>query len=76
MFKFRQEISAAHKATFVHELRKLKNLSCVKDNRLLVGGTSITEPIERSKGFEIALLSFHQDRKALEEYQASKEHHW
>jgi len=43
---------------------------------LIVGGPSITDPIERSQGFEIALLSYHRDREALAEYQASKEHHW
>jgi hypothetical protein len=47
----------------------------VKNNRLIVGGPSITDPIERSKGFEFALLSYHEDRKALEEYQKSDEHH-
>jgi hypothetical protein len=76
MFKFRPEVSDEHRATFVRELKKLKNLSCVKDNRLIVGGPSITNPIERSKGFQYALLSYHQDRKALDEYQASPEHHW
>ena len=76
MFKFKTEVTVEHKATFVRELRKLKNLPCVKDNRLLVGGPSITDPIERSKGFEYGVLSFHEDRAALDEYQASKEHHW
>jgi hypothetical protein len=76
MFKFKPDVTAEHKAAFVRELRKLKDLPSVKDNRLLVGGPSITDPIERSKGFEFALLSFHQDRAALEAYQASKEHHW
>lgn len=56
-------------------LKKLKHLPCVKDHRLLVGGPSITEPIERSKGFHYALLSYHHDREALAAYQASKEHH-
>lgn len=65
-----------HKDTFVRELKKLKDLDCVKGHRLVVGGPSITDPIERSKGFEIALLSFHENREALEAYQASKEHHW
>lgn len=41
----------------------------------MVGGPSITKPIERSKGFQYCLLSFHKDRAALDEYQASKEHH-
>ena len=76
MFKFRPEITQEHKDTFIRELKKLKKLSSVKDQHLLVGGPSITDPIDRSKGFEIALVSYHQDRKALDEYQASKEHHW
>lgn len=76
MFKFRPDVSEEHKSTFVRELKKLKSLSCIKDSRLIVGGQSITDPIERSKGFQYALLSYHHDRKALEEYQASKEHQW
>ncbi|KAI8275546.1 D-alanine--D-alanine ligase [Colletotrichum sp. SAR11_57] len=76
LFKFRPEVTKEHKETFVRELKKLKNLSCVKDNRLIVGGPSVTDPIERSKGFEFALLSYHENRAALDEYQASKEHHW
>lgn len=76
MFRFRPEVTQEHKDTFVRELKKLKELDCVKRNRLVVGGPSVTDPIERSKGFEIALLSFHEDLQALETYQASKEHHW
>ncbi|KAJ4346761.1 uncharacterized protein N0V89_010693 [Didymosphaeria variabile] len=76
LFKFRPEITAGHKATFVRELRKLKDLSCVKDGRLIVGGPSVTDPIERSKGFQYALVSYHEDLEALAEYQASPEHHW
>lgn len=76
MFKFKPEVTQEHKDTFVRELKKLKNLPCVKDGRLLVGGPSVTDPIERSKGFEYALVSFHKNLAALEEYQASKEHHW
>jgi hypothetical protein len=76
MFKFKATVTAEHKATFVRELKKLRNLPCVKDNKLLVGGPSVTDPIERSKGFEYALVSFHENLAALEEYQASKEHHW
>ncbi|KAJ3527718.1 hypothetical protein NM208_g10562 [Fusarium decemcellulare] len=75
-FKFRADVTQEHKETFVRELKKLKNLSCVKDNRLIVGGPSVTDPIERSKGFEFALLSYHENRAALDEYQASKEHAW
>ncbi|CAN9115137.1 stress responsive A/B barrel domain-containing protein [Alternaria alternata] len=74
LFKFKPTVSLAHKNAFVTQLKALKKLPCVLDNRLIVGGPSITEPIERSKGYEFALLSFHQDRKALEEYQASSEH--
>lgn len=76
MFKFRPEVSQEHKDTFVRELKKLKNLDCVKGQRLVVGGASLTDPIERSKGFEFALLSLHENLGELEKYQASKEHHW
>ncbi|CAD0094398.1 unnamed protein product, partial [Aureobasidium mustum] len=75
LFKFRAEVTDEHKQKFVTELKKLKSLPCVKEQRLVVGGASITDPIERSKGFEFALLSFHEDRAALEEYQKSDEHH-
>jgi hypothetical protein len=76
MFKFRPEITQEHKDTFMQELKNLKNLDCVKGHRLVVGGPSLTDPIERSKGFEIALLSLHENMGELEKYQASKEHHW
>ncbi|CAI7627119.1 unnamed protein product [Penicillium manginii] len=75
MFKFRPEVTQEHKDTFVRELKTLKNLDCVKGHRLVVGGPSLTDPIERSKGFEIALLSLHENLGELEKYQASKEHH-
>ena len=75
LFRFLPTVSSAHKAEFVRELKKLKKLPCVKDERLFVNGPSITDPIERSKGFEIALVSFHHDRKSLEDYQRSAEHH-
>ena len=32
------------------------------------------EPIEKSKGFEYALVSYHEDGGALAQYQASAEH--
>jgi nicotinic acid mononucleotide adenylyltransferase len=76
MFKFRPEVTAEHKETFVRELKKLKELDCVKGHRLVVGGPSVTDPIERSKGFEFALVSLHDNLQELERYQASKEHHW
>ncbi|KAM5350396.1 hypothetical protein ACJ41O_006901 [Fusarium nematophilum] len=74
LFRFRSDVSQEHKEAFVRELKTLKDLPCVKGNRLIVGGPSVTDPIERSKGFEFALVSFHEDRAALDEYQASKEH--
>ena len=76
MFKFRSDVSTETKDTFLQELRKLKELESVKAQRLVVGGPSLTDPIERSKGFELAILSLHEDLAALERYQASKEHHW
>ncbi len=75
LFKFRPEVTDEQKETFVRELKTLKNLPCVLKSRLVVGGPSITDPIERSKGFHFALVSYHRDRAALEEYQASSEHH-
>ncbi|KAK1980168.1 stress responsive A/B barrel domain-containing protein [Colletotrichum cereale] len=75
LFKFRPDVSEGHRQAFVRELKTLKSLSCVKDHRLIVGGPSVTDPIEKSKGYQFALLSFHQDREAFEEYQASAEHH-
>ncbi|TVY29185.1 hypothetical protein LHYA1_G002665, partial [Lachnellula hyalina] len=75
LFKFLPTVSATHKATFVHELKQLKSLPSVLDGRLIVGGPSVTDPIEKSKGFHYALLSYHKNREALTEYQASKEHH-
>ncbi|KAH8785533.1 dimeric alpha-beta barrel [Diaporthe sp. PMI_573] len=75
LFKFRPDVSQEHKDHFVAELKKLKALPCVQDAQLTVGGPSITDPIERSKGYEFALVSRHKDRAALAEYQASKEHH-
>ncbi|KAI0134409.1 stress responsive A/B barrel domain protein [Xylariales sp. AK1849] len=76
LFKFHPEVTAEHKATFVTELKKLKTLGCVKDGRLVVGGPSVTDPIQRSKGFEFCLVSYHEGQEALEQHQASKEHRW
>lgn len=75
LFKFRSDVTAEHKEKFVTELKALKDLPCVQNHRLIVGGPSITDPIERSKGFHYALLSFHPDAAALAEYQASEQHH-
>ncbi|KAH7063484.1 stress responsive A/B barrel domain-containing protein [Macrophomina phaseolina] len=76
LFKFRSDVSDEHKATFIRELKKLKDLPSVKDGRLIVGGPSVSEPIESSKGFQFALVSYHRDRAALKEYQVSQEHQW
>ncbi|KAI1424511.1 stress responsive A/B barrel domain protein [Xylaria sp. FL1777] len=75
LFKFREDVSDSHKEEFVTELRKLKDLPCVMNSRLVVGGPSITDPIQRSQGFQYALVSYHKDRQALSEYQATNEHH-
>ncbi|RAL08462.1 Dabb family protein [Aspergillus homomorphus CBS 101889] len=76
LFKFRSNVSEEHKKTFVTELKKLKSLPSVKNGRLIVGGPSVTDPIDRSKGFQIGLLSYHENLSALAEYQTSQEHHW
>ncbi|ORY61616.1 dimeric alpha-beta barrel [Pseudomassariella vexata] len=75
LFKFKPDVSQEHKSKFISELQKLKSLPCVENAQLTVGGPSVTNPIERSKGYEFALVSRHRDLAALAEYQASKEHH-
>lgn len=75
LFKFRAGISDEQKNTFIKELKTLKNLPSVKNGRLIVGSPSVTDPIERSKGFQIALVSYHEGLTALAEYQSSEEHH-
>lgn len=74
LFKFRADTSAAIRDEFLTQIKTLKSLSCVKSQRLIVGGPSITEPAEKSKGFQYALVSYHEDRAALAAYQASSEH--
>ncbi|EPS25627.1 hypothetical protein PDE_00561 [Penicillium oxalicum 114-2] len=74
LFKFRCETELNIRAAFVRELKSLKNLACVKHQRLIVGGPSITDPASKSKGFHYALVSYHADRAALNRYQASSEH--
>ncbi|KAM3449258.1 hypothetical protein MY3296_007116 [Beauveria thailandica] len=75
LFKFRPEVSDDLKATFVRELKQLRDLPSVLNKRLIVGGPSVTDPIERSKGYHYALVSYHKHRAALNGYQASSEHH-
>ncbi|KAF5244213.1 hypothetical protein FANTH_7825 [Fusarium anthophilum] len=48
LFKFRSDVDESHRETFVKELKTLKTLPCVKDERLIVGGPSITDPIART----------------------------
>ncbi|KAL3433324.1 hypothetical protein BDV09DRAFT_196932 [Aspergillus tetrazonus] len=75
LFKFRSGVTLEQKNTFIRELKTLKNLPSVKNGRLIVGSPSVTDPIERSKGFQIALVSYHENLAALAEYQASEDHH-
>lgn len=75
LFKFKPDVSDSQKRTTINELKTLKSLPSVLNQRLIVGGPSITEPIESSQGFHFALLSFHPDPAALAEYQASEEHY-
>lgn len=74
LFKFRADVAKEIRDRFLSEIKTLKSLSCVKSQRLIVGGPSITEPAEKSKGFQYALVSYHEDRAALDAYQASSEH--
>lgn len=74
LFKFRPDTEPSIRDKFVAELKTLKDLSCVKSQRLVVGGPSITDPASKSKGFQYALVSYHEDRAALAAYQASDEH--
>ena len=76
LFKFRPSVSDDHRASFTRELKTLRELPCVLNRQLYVGGPSVTDPIEKSKGFQMALVSVHQDLAALATYQGSKEHEW
>ncbi|KAI0445796.1 stress responsive A/B barrel domain protein [Xylaria telfairii] len=73
LFKFKPEVTKEQGDEFIREVKSLKNLPCVKDGRLIVGGPSLTDPIELSKGHQYACLSYHENLAALEEYQTSKE---
>ncbi|KAJ5624957.1 hypothetical protein N7510_001266 [Penicillium lagena] len=74
LFKFRADVGDKIKQEFLSQIKTLKSLSSVKDQRLIVGGPSITFPVEKSKGFHYSLVSYHQDRAALDAYHASSEH--
>lgn len=74
LFKFLPRTTTHQKNLFLKEIKTLSTLKCVKQQRLIVGGPSISEPKTVSQGFEFALVSFHENRGALEEYQGSTEH--
>ncbi|KAJ5551789.1 Dimeric alpha-beta barrel [Penicillium sp. DV-2018c] len=74
LFKFRADVGDEVKQEFLTQIKTLRSLSCVKSQRLVVGGPSITTPAEKSKGFHYALVSYHENQAALAEYQASSEH--
>lgn len=59
----------------IDALKTLRDLPSVSRQQLVVGGPSVTNPVESSQGFHLALISFHPDRTALDDYQASKEHY-
>ncbi|KAK0612635.1 hypothetical protein B0T17DRAFT_544183 [Bombardia bombarda] len=76
MLRFKPEVvTQEHRDNFLREVRLLKSLPSVKGGRLIVGSPSLTDPIEWSKGFEFAMISYHENLASLREYQASKEHH-
>ncbi|KAH9893017.1 stress responsive A/B barrel domain protein [Xylariomycetidae sp. FL2044] len=72
LFKFREGVSEAVKQTFATELRKLKSLPSIQNQRLWVA--SVITPVDRSKGFQYKLVSFHKDQSALDEYIKSDAH--
>jgi hypothetical protein len=74
LFKFKPNVSEEHRASFVKGVRALRELPSVLNRQLYVGGPSVTDPIEKSKGFQIALVSVHPDLAALTAYHASEEH--
>ncbi|KAJ5365281.1 stress responsive A/B barrel domain protein [Penicillium concentricum] len=74
LIKFRPEVAQEHKDNVIREIQKMKEMNSIK-GRSLVVGASITVPMERSKGFEIALVSFHENKTELEKYRNSEEHH-
>ncbi|KAN0090311.1 hypothetical protein V8E51_018890 [Hyaloscypha variabilis] len=55
LFKFLPSTTSSQKSCFLTAIKSLKSLPCVLDNRLIVGGPSVTDPIGKSKGFEYAL---------------------
>ncbi|KAL4895266.1 stress responsive A/B barrel domain protein [Aspergillus ambiguus] len=74
MFKFRPELTKENKNSIIGCLKNMKKLDSVKGHRLVVGGPPINASPERSKGFEVTLLSLHENRDEFENYRDSKEH--
>ncbi|KAF9884730.1 hypothetical protein FE257_001291 [Aspergillus nanangensis] len=74
MFKFRPEVTEDHRDSIIQDLKAMKAMDCVKGHRLVVGGPSINTPPERSKGFQVTLLSFHENIAELQKYRDSDEH--
>ncbi|KAI0424647.1 stress responsive A/B barrel domain protein [Xylaria sp. FL1042] len=75
LFRFKADVTKEQGDAFLREVKSFKTLPCVKDGRLIVGGPSLTNPIELAKGYKFALISHHENLEALEQYQASKEQH-
>ncbi|KAI0506252.1 stress responsive A/B barrel domain protein [Xylaria bambusicola] len=73
LFRFQPWVTQEQGEAFLRECKSLKNLSCIKDGRLFVGGPTLTDPIELSKGLRYALVSYHENLAALNEYQVAKE---
>ncbi|KAI0097584.1 stress responsive A/B barrel domain protein [Nemania sp. FL0031] len=73
LFKFKPWVTQEQGDAFLCECKSLKNLSCIKDGRLFVGGPTVTVPVELSKGLRYALVSYHENLAALNEYQVAKE---
>ncbi|KAK9435749.1 stress responsive A/B barrel domain protein [Metarhizium brunneum] len=67
LFKFKPGVSPAHKEAFAAELKRLRDLPSVLNKRLVVGGPSVTDPIARSRGNHLALVSYHASKAALAE---------
>ncbi|KAK0118229.1 hypothetical protein ONS95_012532 [Cadophora gregata] len=74
LIRFKPEATQEQRHELVHEVKKLKDLPSVKNGRLIVGGPSLADPIELSKGFEFAAVSYHENAAAIKDYQASEEY--
>ncbi|OQE45887.1 hypothetical protein PENCOP_c001G04909 [Penicillium coprophilum] len=68
------DVAEGTRSDTIRAMKSLKTLDCVKGHRLVVGGPSINTPPERTKGFEVVLLSLHENMTAFEKYRDSDEH--